>query len=89
MFRHSEIQQMIKAHNLAEDSDSPPAEIPAVKSIRKPVESEKPQKRKHQEPINGERNDVKKFTAEGEKRTYRRICRELDEQKKDHVELDY
>jgi hypothetical protein len=96
MFRHSEIQQMIKAHNATEeDSESSPQSetTPARQKSQpqpQPQRQQQQNKRKRQtEPINGERHDVSLFTAEGEKRTFRRIAREMDEQKHQHVELDY
>jgi len=90
MFRHSEIQQMIKQHNATEEDSESLSQIADTLTTQKPEPQQQQRKRKRKtEPSNGERRDVNLFTAEGETRTFRRIAREMDEVKQQHVELDY
>lgn len=53
--------------------------------------SRRGQKRKHDSKAIRKNNKPKReeFKAEGESRTYRRICRELDEHKSESIDLDY
>jgi Protein of unknown function (DUF3807) len=55
----------------------------------KPSKKNKKRKRQSSSTPDSTRRDPEGFKEDGESRTYRRICRELDERKTENVELDY
>jgi hypothetical protein len=109
IFRHTEIQELLKMHeaasydeipsaidgsNLANGAESAGISSTTAKSKYKAmpkVQDKKNGKRKRPNAPAGQdkRNDPKRYTTEGDERTFRRIAREMDEHKDTTVELDY
>jgi hypothetical protein len=109
IFRHTEIQELLKMHeaasydeipsaidgsNLANGAESAGISSTTAKSKHKAmpkVQDKKNGKRKRPNAPAGQdkRNDPKRYTTEGDERTFRRIAREMDEHKDTTVELDY